>query len=71
MFFRLEIEIWVIGKGGSRKGCGKRGVDGERGMGTAIFCGPCVCLGILFVVVEGACVRDCRRLGLCTVGAVV
>jgi hypothetical protein len=25
---------------------------------------------ISFVVVDGACVKDCRGLGLCTVGAV-
>jgi hypothetical protein len=33
------------------------------------FCGPCVWVYSV-VVVEGACVRDCRELGLCKVGIV-
>jgi hypothetical protein len=36
--------------------------------GAPSFCGPCVCLGI--VVVESACVSDCRDLRLCKVGIV-
>jgi hypothetical protein len=62
MVIRLQRETWVIGKGGAKRrgwGMGKR------------YGGPYVCLGyISTVVVEGDCVRDYRRLGVCTVGTV-
>jgi hypothetical protein len=42
-------------------------VHGGRVMGTARFCGlSCIST----IVVEGACVRDCRGMGLCTFGTV-
>jgi hypothetical protein len=41
-----------------------------RCMGAFEFCGPCVFGCISIVVTETACVRDCRGLGLCTVGTV-
>jgi hypothetical protein len=44
-------------------------LDEGRGMGTAEFSGPCVCLCIS-VVVEGVCVRDGKGLEVCTVGTV-
>jgi hypothetical protein len=41
-------------------------------MGSAGFCGPCVCLGSISVVaVEGAVSGIAGGLGLCTVGRVV
>jgi hypothetical protein len=36
-------------------------------MKAARFYGPCVCFSISIVVMESACVRDCRGLGLCIV----
>jgi hypothetical protein len=40
------VEIWVIGKGGIKKGGWQKGwMGGGRVMGTAGFCGPCACLG--------------------------
>jgi hypothetical protein len=33
------------------------------------FCGPCV-FGCVSVVVEGACARGCKGLGMCNVGIV-
>jgi hypothetical protein len=45
---RLNIQIFVIGKGGTKKGMWeKRWVGGGRIMGSAGFCGPSVC----FIVV--------------------
>jgi hypothetical protein len=41
MVFRLEIETWVIGKGGTKRGVGER-QGGGRGMEAAGFCGPYV-----------------------------
>jgi hypothetical protein len=38
---------------------------------AAGFWGLCVCVfGCISVVVEGACVRDCRGLGLCKDGII-
>jgi hypothetical protein len=35
-----------------------------KGMGATRFCSPCAGLGVvLFVVVVGACVRDCMGCG--------
>jgi hypothetical protein len=43
MVIRLDIEIWAIAKGGTRKGVGKEmGVGGKR-YGAAGFCSSCVC----------------------------
>jgi hypothetical protein len=53
MVIRLDIDICVIGKGGTKKGEWEKGwVSGGRGIVAAGFCGPFVCLGIflLFVV---------------------
>jgi hypothetical protein len=52
------------------EGIVKRWVGGARGMGKLGFMSFWVfgCLSV--VVVEGACVRDCRGLGLCTFGTV-
>jgi hypothetical protein len=63
----LEVETWVIGKSGTRRKGGK-GVGGWR----LLFFVALVCVFIYFhlVVVEGACVSDCRRLRVCTVGTV-
>jgi hypothetical protein len=38
--------------------------------GLLVFCGPCVFGCISVVVVEGACARDCKGLGMCNVGIV-
>jgi hypothetical protein len=51
MFFRLDVEIWVIGKGGTKKrGWEKGWVIGGRNMGAAGFCGTCVCLGVFLLL---------------------
>jgi hypothetical protein len=55
----LEIEAWVIGKGGIKHvGEWKAGdgADGGRWMGTG-FCGRCLC-------------RDCSKKGVCMFGTV-
>jgi hypothetical protein len=44
---------------------------GEVVWGGCWFLWPlCVFVGISTVVVEGACIRDCRGLRVCTVGTV-
>jgi hypothetical protein len=67
----LEIETWVIGKGGT-KGGGQKGVSGwEKRYGGCWILWPLCVLGcISAVVVEDACVRDCKGLGVCIVGTV-
>jgi hypothetical protein len=51
MFIKLHIEIWVIGKRGTKKGVTPKGwVDGGRVTGAAGFCGPCACLGIFLLL---------------------
>jgi hypothetical protein len=45
---RLDLEICKIGKGGIKRGAGKR-LGGERVIGVARFCSPCVCLGIILM----------------------
>jgi hypothetical protein len=50
MVIKLDIEIWVIGKGVTKRSRKKGGwVGGGRGMGAAGFCGPCVCLGVFLL----------------------
>jgi hypothetical protein len=48
----LEIESWVIGKGGAKRE-GHKGV-GWSGWGkwcrVAGFCGPCVCWGLFLML---------------------
>jgi hypothetical protein len=46
-------------------------LKGEAGssVGTAGFCGSYVCW-VYFCCSGGACVRDCRGLGLCKIGIV-
>jgi hypothetical protein len=44
--------------------------DGGNRARAAGFCGPCVFGCISVVVVEVACVRNCRDLGLSKVGIV-
>jgi hypothetical protein len=49
----------------------KRGVGGwEKRYGSCWVLWPLCVFGYIFVVVEGACVRDFRGLGLYTVGTV-
>jgi hypothetical protein len=53
------------------KGCGKRGGwVGEEAWGCWVLCPLCMFGYISVIVVEGACIRNCRRLGLCTDGMV-
>jgi hypothetical protein len=60
-----------IGKGGTIKGGVRKGwVDGRKDMGLLSFVALVCVWYIPVVVVEGACVRDCRGLGLCIVGTV-
>jgi hypothetical protein len=42
MVIRLEMEIWVIGKDGTKRGVEKAGSRG-RDIGAAGFCCPDVC----------------------------
>jgi hypothetical protein len=65
----LEIETWVIGKGGTKREEGKEGW-GKRYEGCWVLWPLCVFGCISTVVVEGSCVRDCRGLGVCIVGTV-
>jgi hypothetical protein len=46
MVIRLDIETWVVRKGGTKGGGGKEG----SGMKAAGFCGPCVCLGVFLLL---------------------
>jgi hypothetical protein len=48
MVIKLDIEIWEIGKDGTKRGLGK-GVGRGRSMGATEFCGPCVCLDIFLL----------------------
>jgi hypothetical protein len=71
MVIRLDIEIWVTGKGGTKnREWEKGGVCGGRSMGAAGFCGPGACLGACLLLLEHACGRDLRGLGFCTVDIV-
>jgi hypothetical protein len=44
MVIRVAIETWVIGKGGTKK------EGGKRGMVVTGFCGPCACLGVFLLL---------------------
>jgi hypothetical protein len=46
MVIRLDIEIWVIGKGDTTKG---RVGKGWEVMVDAGFCSPCTCLGVFLL----------------------
>jgi hypothetical protein len=70
MVIRLDIEIWVFGKGGSTRGGRKRvGWVGKKLWELLDFV-ALVHVWVYSVVVEGVCARNCRGLGLCTVGTV-
>jgi hypothetical protein len=71
MVVRLDIEIWVIGKCGTKMKVGMKKCGWDKNFGTCWVLWPLCMFGCISVaVVEGACVRDCRGLGLCTVGIV-
>jgi hypothetical protein len=63
----LEIEIGVIGKGGTKRGT--EGGSQGRDMVTAVVCGPCVCVWMYCHCCSGGCLA-CRGLGVCTVDTV-
>jgi hypothetical protein len=64
MVIRLDIEIWVIGKGGTKKEEQEKGwVGGEELWGLWVLWPLCAFGCISVVVVECACVRDCRGWG--------
>jgi hypothetical protein len=65
MVIRLVIDFGGTGKGGT-----KRSGWVKRYGGFWILWPLCVWGYISVVVVEGVCVRDCRGLGLYTVGTV-
>jgi hypothetical protein len=69
MIIKLEIEICVIGKGRAKGGAEKVRWAREKVWGCWGLWSLCV-LGCISVVVEGACGRDGRGLGACTVGTV-
>jgi hypothetical protein len=50
MVIRLEIETWLIGKGGTKSGCKKERVVGGRGIGAAGFCSPYMCWGLFLLL---------------------
>jgi hypothetical protein len=63
----LEIETWVIGKGGTKIDSGKVGGEVWRLLGFVAL----VCIWVYFFCCSGGyCVRDCRELVVCTVGTV-
>jgi hypothetical protein len=67
----LKIETWVIGKDGIKMGDRKRRSGWEkRYVGCWVLWPLCVLGCISTAVMEGACVRNCRGLGLCMVGTV-
>jgi hypothetical protein len=66
----LEIEVWVIGKGGIKKVLEKGGRWGKRYGVSWVLWPLCVVEFISVVLVEGDCFRDCRGWGVCTVGTV-
>jgi hypothetical protein len=70
MFVRLPIEIWGVDRVALKEEVGS-GVDewGKQCGGYWFLLSFCV-FGCISVVVEGACVRDCRGLGFCKVGIV-
>jgi hypothetical protein len=70
MIIWLDIEIWVIGKGGTKKGAGNRGGCVAVVYGCLWVLLPLCMFWCISVVVEGAYVRNYRWLGLCTVGTV-
>jgi hypothetical protein len=53
---RLDIEIWVIGNGGTKKGVG----GWENSYGGCWVLWPLCMFWRVSLVVEGSCVRDCR-----------
>jgi hypothetical protein len=70
MVFRLDIEIYVLGKCGTKRGAGK-GEDGEKMYRDCWVLQPLCMFGyISVVVVESSCVRNCRGIKLCRVGTV-
>jgi hypothetical protein len=48
--WRLNIETWVTGKGGTKREGRKGGIGGGRGMGAVGFCVLCVCLGVFLLL---------------------
>jgi hypothetical protein len=69
MVIRLVIDLGKLVKGILRGGeC--VGGWGKRYVGCWVLWPLCVLGYIPIVVVEGACIRDCRELGLCIVGTV-
>jgi hypothetical protein len=54
LVIRLDVEIWVIGKGGTKKGGWERGGWGKRNRGFWVSWPLCVFGRISVVVVEGA-----------------
>jgi hypothetical protein len=70
MVIRLDIGIWVTGKGGTERGVGKAGHGLGKRNGSAEFV-ALVCVWVDVHCCNGsACIRDCRGLGLCAVGTV-
>jgi hypothetical protein len=63
MVIRLDVEIWVNGKCGTKR---RRKWYGS--CWVLWYLSMFVCISV--VVVEGVCVRDFRGVGLCTIGTV-
>jgi hypothetical protein len=68
----LAIEIWKLNRVALKVQTGSGvGEWGKRCRGCWFLLSSCVFIYISAVVVTGACVRDCRGLGLCKFGIVV
>jgi hypothetical protein len=69
MVIRLHIQIWVIGKGDTKKGGNKGGWEKRYGVFWVLW--PLYMLRcISTVMVEGACERYCRGPVVCLVGII-
>jgi hypothetical protein len=70
MVIRLVIDFGELVKVVLKRRGGKRGGWGKRYGGCWVLWPLCELGCISVIVVEGACVRDCRGPELCTVGTV-
>jgi hypothetical protein len=71
MVIKLFLDFGELGKVALKRGAGK-GVGGwGKRYGVCWVLWPLCVFGYISVVMEGGCVRNCRGLGLCTVGIAI